>query len=99
MPFAQHLHGSPKQQIGPSSPIQLSPSFFGGEGEIRTHGYLAASTVFETAAFDHSATSPHSMVTSKIAGYPVLPAQNSPEHQGGNDRSVRFNHELRRMNT
>jgi hypothetical protein len=33
--------------------------FLGGEGEIRTHGYLAASTVFETAAFDHSATSPY----------------------------------------
>ena len=59
MAFARHLHGSLKQQLGPLSPIQLSPLFSGGEGEIRTHGYLAASTVFETAAFDHSATSPH----------------------------------------
>ncbi len=30
----------------------------GGEGEIRTHGTREGSTVFETAAFDHSATSP-----------------------------------------
>jgi hypothetical protein len=30
----------------------------GGEGGIRTHGWLSPSTVFETAAFDHSATSP-----------------------------------------
>jgi hypothetical protein len=31
---------------------------FGGEGGIRTHGTLAGPTVFKTAAFDHSATSP-----------------------------------------
>ena len=31
---------------------------FGGEGGIRTHGPLARSTVFETAPFDHSGTSP-----------------------------------------
>src|SRR5437588_5928081 len=31
----------------------------GGEGGIRTHGTRKGSTVFETAAFDHSATSPH----------------------------------------
>ena len=30
----------------------------GGEGGIRTHGPLARSTVFETAPFDHSGTSP-----------------------------------------
>ena len=36
----------------------ISAVFSGGEGEIRTHGTLAGSTVFETAAFDHSATSP-----------------------------------------
>jgi hypothetical protein len=38
--------GSPADQVG-------------GEGEIRTHGTRKGSTVFETAAFDHSATSPH----------------------------------------
>ena len=31
---------------------------YGGEGEIRTHGTRKGTTVFETAAFDHSATSP-----------------------------------------
>ena len=30
----------------------------GGEGGIRTHGGVAASTVFETARFNHSRTSP-----------------------------------------
>ena len=30
----------------------------GGEGEIRTHGNLAATLDFESSAFDHSATSP-----------------------------------------
>jgi hypothetical protein len=33
----------------------------GGEGEIRTPGTRKGSTVFETAAFDHSATSPHEL--------------------------------------
>ena len=32
---------------------------YGGEGGIRTLGTLASSTVFETAPFDHSGTSPH----------------------------------------
>ncbi len=31
----------------------------GGQGGIRTHGELAPSAVFKTAAFDHSATCPH----------------------------------------
>jgi hypothetical protein len=30
----------------------------GGEGGIRTHGGVAPTTVFETAPFDHSGTSP-----------------------------------------
>ncbi len=30
----------------------------GGEGGIRTHGPREGTTVFKTAAFDHSATSP-----------------------------------------
>jgi hypothetical protein len=33
---------------------------YGGEGGIRTHGTLAGTTVFETAPFDHSGTSPRS---------------------------------------
>ena len=40
----------------------LLTALFGGEGGIRTPGGLASSTVFKTAAIDHSATSP-----SKIA--------------------------------
>ena len=32
--------------------------FIGGEGEIRTHGGVAPSTVFKTAALNRSATSP-----------------------------------------
>src|SRR4051812_34680337 len=37
-----------------------SPFYFryGGEGGIRTHGTLSGSTVFETARFNHSRTSP-----------------------------------------
>ena len=31
----------------------------GGEGGIRTHGELAPTAVFKTAALNHSATSPH----------------------------------------
>jgi hypothetical protein len=39
---------------------EIHPSSFlrCGEGEIRTLDTLAGITVFETAAFDHSATSP-----------------------------------------
>ena len=33
--------------------------FIGGEGEIRTHGGIAPSTVFKTAALNRSATSPY----------------------------------------
>ena len=31
----------------------------GGSGEIRTHGGVAPSAVFKTAALNHSATLPH----------------------------------------
>ncbi len=40
------------------SPVRNEQIVSGGEGEIRTHGTREGSTVFETAAFDHSATSP-----------------------------------------
>ena len=33
----------------------------GGEGGIRTHGRLAPTSVFETDAIDHSATSPQAV--------------------------------------
>src|SRR5260370_13577432 len=41
-----------------SPPSRRSPCAFGGEGGIRTHGPVARSTVFETAPFDRSGTSP-----------------------------------------
>jgi hypothetical protein len=40
-------------------PVRLKPA--GGEGEIRTHGTLARTTVFETVPIDHSGTSPRSV--------------------------------------
>ena len=33
----------------------------GGEGEIRTRGTLSSTSAFEAGAFNHSATSPHSL--------------------------------------
>ena len=45
----------------------------GGEGEIRTHGNLAATPDFESGAFDHSATSPWSFIRSvRGDGKPVF---------------------------
>ena len=41
----------------PLCPFLLIPNF-GGEGEIRTPDPVARMPVFETGAFDHSATSP-----------------------------------------
>ncbi len=58
LPFAPHLHGRDKAQDSRLSPLKLNLLESGGEGEIRTHGTRKGSTVFETAAFDHSATSP-----------------------------------------
>ncbi len=40
--------------------IYLALQGNGGEGGIRTHGTLAGTTVFETAPFDRSGTSPQS---------------------------------------
>ena len=40
------------------APVRVRNRDDGGEGGIRTHGRLAPSTVFETAPFDHSGTSP-----------------------------------------
>jgi hypothetical protein len=37
---------------------EMKSKTIGGEGEIRTPGTRKGSTVFETAAIDHSATSP-----------------------------------------
>ena len=40
----------------------------GGEAGIRTLGAREGSTVFETAAFDHSATSPHGKYRAQRSG-------------------------------
>ena len=40
------------------APKNATPFQIGGEGEIRTHGGVAPSTVFKTAALNRSATSP-----------------------------------------
>jgi len=40
---------------GPTNPKLLACN---GVGEIRTHGPVARSAVFKTAAFNHSATTP-----------------------------------------
>lgn len=40
---------------------------FGGEGGIRTLGTIASSTVFETAPFDRSGTSPWGCVIGALA--------------------------------
>ena len=48
--------GSPKTSL---DAVRARQGANGGEGGIRTHGPLARSTVFETAPFDHSGTSPY----------------------------------------
>ena len=41
--------------------------YFGGGGEIRTHGTLTSPPVFKTGAIDHSATPPYYCVISDSA--------------------------------
>ena len=48
----------------------------GGEGGIRTHGTLAGTTVFETATFGRSVTSPVCEACGRIIPYPT----GSPTH-------------------
>src|SRR5579862_7689310 len=43
----------------------------GGEGEIRTPGPREGSTVFETAAIDHSATSPRHLILACMRFWPA----------------------------
>ncbi len=45
-----------------------SSRLYGGEGGIRTPGTLAGTTDFESAAFDHSATSPRPRVAFEAGG-------------------------------
>ena len=43
----------------PGLAAEVSSRISGGEGGIRTHGTREGSTVFETARFNRSRTSPH----------------------------------------
>ena len=56
--FAPHLHGANFSFKTGLAQKPLSPLFSGGEGGIRTHGTRKGSTVFETARFNRSRTSP-----------------------------------------
>jgi hypothetical protein len=56
--FARHLHRAQNSLNFGLARNQLSPLFSGGEGGIRTHGTREGSTVFETARFNRSRTSP-----------------------------------------
>ena len=47
--------GKARVRLQPSKTLKL---YIGGEGGIRTPDRVASITVFETAAFNHSATSP-----------------------------------------
>ena len=47
------------EEIQNSQSTIRNPQSIGGEGGIRTHGTLTGTTVFETARFNHSRTSPH----------------------------------------
>jgi hypothetical protein len=39
-------------------PTEIKVGIIGGQGGIRTHGELAPTAVFKTAALNHSATCP-----------------------------------------
>ena len=43
----------------------------GGEGGIRTHGELAPTAVFKTAALNHSATHPHRPAVIRASALPA----------------------------
>jgi hypothetical protein len=58
--FARHLHSAEMGLNLRLAQNELSPLFSGGEGGIRTHGTREGSTVFETARFNRSRTSPFS---------------------------------------
>ena len=44
----------------------------GGEGGIRTHGNLAATTVFETVLFNRSSTSPRRIAFYRLQTFSVV---------------------------
>ena len=56
--WAAHLATQAASRAFWSSDVPRFCHESGGEGGIRTHGTREGSTVFETAPFDHSGTSP-----------------------------------------
>ena len=82
-PHCQSFSGvparAPRERV--RSPADLSA--VGGEGGIRTPETLARLTVFKTAAFDHSATSPSSF-TRNLRAYTNPPTERGQGmHAGG----------------
>ena len=73
--------------IKPSAAMDES----GGEGGIRTHGTREGSTVFETAPFDHSGTSPRFGVVS--GGFREVGVE---AQEGMNENLVRDQRKARR---
>ena len=72
--------GRTSSGVGPPNPSlerHAPRRAHGGEGGIRTHGPLARSTVFETAPFDHSGTSPYRIYSRETSPgkQPYRPAQ------------------------
>ena len=49
-----------------STSVAAVSAILGGEGGIRTHGELAPTAVFKTAALNHSATSPQGQCLSRV---------------------------------
>ena len=65
--FARHLHRAQNSPEFGLAQNPLSLLFSGGEGGIRTHGTREGSTVFETARFNRSRTSPRRLTLLTIA--------------------------------
>src|SRR5262249_4999673 len=75
-----HLSGKNAKGKGPGRSLHLALcsllfAFTGGEGGIRTHGTLTGTTVFETARFNRSRTSPHVVGLPGTAGAPPASVQ------------------------
>ena len=48
-------------------PVRGPFYFLGGEGGIRTHGTVTRTPDFESGTFDHSATSPESVLRGRVS--------------------------------
>ncbi len=64
-------------------------SINGGRGGIRTHGTLARTAVFKTAALNHSATLPHVGTLSPQLGYAVKRTSSRPARSWMNCHATR----------